>query len=100
MLSVLFLPDLWEHPGLCGEVGKRADKASSTQAPTATHPQGETSSRNEPLTFALKNIELDKLEKHRKVILDLAQELPENERKEFERVLDELEHASRLISRS
>jgi DNA primase len=42
-----------------GEVGKRADKASSTQAPTATRPQGETSSRNEPLTFALKNIEPD-----------------------------------------
>jgi DNA primase len=41
------------------EAGKRADKASSTQAPTATPPQGGISSRNEPLTFALKNIEPD-----------------------------------------
>jgi DNA primase len=40
-----------------GEVGKRADKASSAQPPAAVNPQGEILSRNEPLTFALKNIE-------------------------------------------
>jgi DNA primase len=41
------------------EAGERADNDSSAQAPAATLPQGETLSRNEPLTFALKNIEPD-----------------------------------------
>jgi chromosome segregation ATPase len=47
-----------------------------------------------------KNIGLATLEKHRKAILEMAQELPENERKEVEQMVDKLEHASRLISRS
>jgi hypothetical protein len=41
------------------EAGERADIDSSAQAPAAMLPQGETLSRNEPLTFALKNIEPD-----------------------------------------
>ena len=41
------------------KAGERADKASSAQAPAAAPPQGETLSRNEPLTFTLKNIEPD-----------------------------------------
>jgi DNA primase len=41
------------------EAGERADSDSSAQAPAAILPQGETLSRNEPLTFTLKNIEPD-----------------------------------------
>jgi DNA primase len=41
------------------EVEERADEASSAQATTAGESQSETSFRNEPLTFALKNIEPD-----------------------------------------
>jgi DNA primase len=44
-----------------GEAEERANanKVSSAQAPVAILPQGETLSRNEPLTFTLKNIEPD-----------------------------------------
>jgi DNA primase len=41
------------------KAGERADKASSAQAPAAILPHSETPCQNEPLTFALKNIELD-----------------------------------------
>jgi DNA primase len=42
-----------------GEAGERADKALNAQTPAAVPPQDETLSENEPLTFALKNIEPD-----------------------------------------
>jgi DNA primase len=41
------------------EAGERSDKALDAQTPAAVDPQGETFSRNEPLTFTLKNIEPD-----------------------------------------
>jgi DNA primase len=41
------------------KAGERADKALDAQTPAAVLPQGETLSQNEPLTFALKNIESD-----------------------------------------
>jgi DNA primase len=41
------------------EAGERADKTPSVQKPAAVVFQGETPSRNEPLTFTLKNIEPD-----------------------------------------
>jgi hypothetical protein len=41
------------------EVGERGESDSSAQAPGAMLPEGESLSRNEPLTFALKNIESD-----------------------------------------
>jgi DNA primase len=47
------------RPASGGEAGERADKASSVQAPAVAPPQDETFSRNEPLTFTLKNIESD-----------------------------------------
>jgi DNA primase len=42
-----------------GEAGERSDKALDAQAPAVVPPQDETPSRNEPLTFTLKNIESD-----------------------------------------
>jgi DNA primase len=42
-----------------GEAGERSDKALDAQDPAAGLSQDETRSRNEPLTFALKNIEPD-----------------------------------------
>jgi DNA primase len=47
------------RPSGGGEAGERSSKALDIQTPAAALPQNETSSRNEPLTFALKNIELD-----------------------------------------
>jgi DNA primase len=47
------------HPACGGEAGERSDKALDAQTTAAAPPQGETLSRNEPLTFALKNIESD-----------------------------------------
>jgi DNA primase len=41
------------------EAGERADHDTSAPAPAAILPHSETLSRNEPLTFALKNIEPD-----------------------------------------
>jgi DNA primase len=41
------------------EAGERSDKALDTQTPAAVPPQDETPFGNEPLTFALKNIEPD-----------------------------------------
>jgi hypothetical protein len=41
------------------EPGERTDEALNAQASAVVPPQGETSSQNEPLTFALKNIEPD-----------------------------------------
>jgi DNA primase len=40
-------------------VGERVEESSSVQGAAAVESQGETASRNEPLTFALKNIESD-----------------------------------------
>jgi hypothetical protein len=47
------------HPAGGGEAGESAENASSAQAPASVPLQNETPSRNEPLTFALKNIEPD-----------------------------------------
>jgi hypothetical protein len=41
------------------ETGERYNKILDTQTPAAVPPQDETPSKNEPLTFALKNIEPD-----------------------------------------
>jgi CHC2 zinc finger len=47
------------RPASGGEAGESAENDSSAQAPVAIRPQGETLTRNEPLTFTLKNIESD-----------------------------------------
>jgi DNA primase len=48
------------RPAGGGEVGERADKTLDAQTPAAVPPQDKTFSRNEPLTFTLKNIEPDR----------------------------------------
>jgi hypothetical protein len=47
------------RPASGGEAGESAENASSAQAPASVPLQNETPSRNEPLTFALKNVEPD-----------------------------------------
>jgi hypothetical protein len=47
------------RPADGGEAGERSDKALDAQTPAAVPPQDKTFSRNEPLTFTLKNIEPD-----------------------------------------
>jgi DNA primase len=52
-------PPAPDHPIGGSEVEERADKTTDAQTPAVAPPHDEAPSRNEPLTFALKNIESD-----------------------------------------